>query len=92
MTFRQAVNIANGYNKKVKSERDYLLSLMREIYALMYNQHPITNKKPKNSSQLFPLDSEKGKVIPNKNYIPLKAFVAMFNAFRKGKNDNLNND
>jgi hypothetical protein len=58
MTFRQCVNIINGYNKKINSERDFLLILFREQYALNFNQHPITNKNPKKGSQLFPLQSE----------------------------------
>ena len=79
MTFRQAMNIANGHHASKRKELETYYLVMREPYALIFNMFA-EKGKTKTASQLFPLpiDKELERLKPAKKYIPAAIFLNIF--------------
>lgn len=87
MSWRQALNISAGYQKKQKADFEKHAVIHRNLQAMVYNFMVPKNGKKMTPQEIFPLDIDKGVRQAKKQGLPFETFKKIFYATFSTKND-----
>ena len=88
MTWRQALNVSIGYQKKQKADFEKHAAIHRNLQAMVYNFMLPKNAKRLTPQEMFPLEMDKGLQPEKKKGLPFSTFAKVFRATFKDKIEN----
>lgn len=88
MTWRQALNVSIGYQRKQKADFEKHAVIHRNLQAMVYNFMLPQNGKRLSPAEFFPLDIDKSSKVEKKQGLPFSTFAKIFKATFKDKLEN----